>query len=239
MKSHHPILPGGEPAAVRQRYSRRQSLVNDDRYSMLNPATWQIVQERQRRLLQVFIAHGWRNLAEINLVEVGCGSGRNLLELLRLGFSPSRMTGIELLPERLAQAREVLPQSLTLLGADALKIDLPACSQDIVYQAVVFSSLLDDEFQKQLAERMWQWVKPGGAVLWYDFIYNNPSNPDVRGVGLQRIKALFPEGRIDTIRVTLAPPIARRVCQIHPSLYHIFNSLPWLRTHVLCWIEKT
>jgi len=238
MKLHHPLLPGGEPAAVRQRYSRRQSLVKNDRYSMLNPATWQMVQERQRRLLQLFIAHGLHNLAGLNLAEVGCGSGGNLLELLRLGFSPSRLTGIELLPERLAQAREVLPRSLTLLGGDAMKVDLPASSQDIVYQAVVFSSLLDDEFQRQLAERMWHWVKPGGAVLWYDFVYDNPSNPDVRGVRLRRIRTLFPEGRISTIRVTLAPPIARRVCPIHPALYHLFNSLPWLRTHVLCWIEK-
>lgn len=39
-------------------------------------------------------------------------------------------------------------------------------------------------------------------------------------------------------RMTLAPPISRRICKIHPHLYHVFNMIPWLRTHVLIWIEK-
>jgi len=102
----------------------------------------------------------------------------------------------------------------------------------------VFSSLLDDRFQQALADRMWSWLRPGGGVLWYDFVVGNPSNPDVRGVPVRRLKALFPLGRFTIRRVTLAPPIARAVCRVHPSLYHVFNALPLLRTHVLAWIEK-
>lgn len=238
MKSGQSLRSSGEPAAVRQRYSHRKSFVNDDRYSMLNPATWQLIQERQRSILKLLESRCGRELGRLHLVEVGCGGGGNLLEMLRFGFSPSRLTGIELLAERAAQAREVLPQLLKLYTGDALQVNLPSCSQDIVYQAVVFSSLLDDDFQKRLAEKMWSWVKPGGAVLWYDFVYDNPSNADVRGVPLKRVKALFPEGRFYAKRMTLAPPIARRICQLHPALYHAFNWVPWLRTHILCWIEK-
>ena len=32
---------------------------------------------------------------------------------------------------------------------------------------------------------------------------------------------------------------ARAVCRIHPMLYPVFNALPPLRTHVLCWLVKT
>ena len=85
---------------------------------------------------------------------------------------------------------------------------------------------------------MWSWLRPGGAVLWYDFTYNNPRNPDVRGVPLRRVQALFPQAHITARRVTLAPPLARAVVRVHPALYGLFNSLPWLRTHILCWIEK-
>ena len=38
--------------------------------------------------------------------------------------------------------------------------------------------------------------------------------------------------------VTLAPPIGRRLCKILPALYPVFNAIPLLRTHVLCWIQK-
>ena len=78
----------------------------------------------------------------------------------------------------------------------------------------------------------------GGGVLWYDFIYNNPSNPDVRGVPVKLVRELFPAGKMIVRRVTLAPPISRRVTRIHPSFYTIFNFFPFLRTHVLCWIQK-
>ena len=39
-------------------------------------------------------------------------------------------------------------------------------------------------------------------------------------------------------RLTLAPPLARLVCRVHPALYTMFNALPVLRTHVLAWLEK-
>lgn len=79
---------------------------------------------------------------------------------------------------------------------------------------------------------------PGGGVLWYDFTFNNPKNPDVRGVPVSRIKALFPTARIRLAKVTLAPPIARRVVPLSTHLYGLLNSLPFLRTHVLCYLEK-
>jgi len=74
-------------------------------------------------------------------------------------------------------------------------------------------------------------------VLWYDFTVDNPRNPDVRGVPLARLRALFPQGQLRQRRVTLAPPLARAVTKVHPALYTVFNALPWLRTHVLAWIE--
>lgn len=75
-------------------------------------------------------------------------------------------------------------------------------------------------------------------MLWYDSTYNTPQNQDVRGVPVCRIRELFPEGEIKIWRLTLAPPISRIVTKIHPSFYTLFNMLPILRTHVLCWIRK-
>ena len=105
-------------------------------------------------------------------------------------------------------------------------------------QSTVFTSLLDDGFQQRLADTMWRWVKPGGAVLWYDFTVNNPRNPDVRGVPLRRLRTLFPEAQLRHRRVTLAPPLARALVRVHPALIGAANALPWLRTHVLAWAGK-
>ncbi len=227
--------PSDEPQAVAERYARR---VAGDRYSLLKPDVWQTVQERQRAMLRLFVRLGWHDLAERRLTEVGCGSGGNLLELLRIGFRPEHLIGVELLPERYAQARHALPAATVLHEGDASQALIEPASQDIVFQSTVYSSLLDDDFQQRLADTMWGWVKPGGGVLWYDFTVNNPRNPDVRGVPVARVRHLFPHARVQVQRVTLAPPIARALVRVHPALYGVANALPLLRTHVLAWLAK-
>jgi SAM-dependent methyltransferase len=142
--------------------------------------------------------------------------------------------GIEVLAERLAAVRAALPDGVRLLAGDASSADIAAASQDLVLQSTVFSSILDDALQQRVADAMWRWLKPGGAVVWYDFTVDNPRNPDVRGVPLKRVRQLFPQGRLTARRVTLAPPLARA----WPAAYGLFNLIPWLRTHRLVLIDK-
>jgi SAM-dependent methyltransferase len=224
-----------EPRAIAQRYARRQV---GDRYNPLRPEVLHARQERERALADLLSRHVQRPLAELDVLEVGCGGGDNLLELIRLGCDPARLFGNELLPERAAAARLRLPASVAVHEGDALQMPLPDAHFDLVLQYTVFSSILDDAFQAQLAARMWQWLRPGGAIVWYDFTVNNPRNPDVRGVPLARVRALFPQARVDARRVTLAPPISRRVARLHPGACNFFNMLPLLRTHSLAWIAK-
>lgn len=224
-----------EPAAVAARYARR---IDDGRYDPLAPDVMLARQERERALARLLQRHLRRPLYELDVLEVGCGSGDNLLELLRLGADPARLVGSELLPARADRARRRLPAAAAVHVGDAMALPFAPASFDLVVQYTVFTSLLDDAFQQRLAMCMWQWLRPGGAVLWYDFTVDNPRNPDVRGVPLRRVRELFPQARIDARSVTLAPPLARAVCALHPSLYSLCNLLPLLRTHVLAWLAK-
>ena len=229
--SYHP-----ETHEITKRYARRNPI--DDRYNPLNAAVYLSVQEKERAIINLLKTS---NLAPLNtkrMLEIGCGSGGNLLQFIKLGAEPHNLVANELLEDRLALARVLLPSGVTILPGDASELSFDQDSFDIIIQSTVFSSLLDDTFQALLAARMWHWTKPGGGILWYDFTYNNPRNPDVRGMPLRRIRALFPEAQIRAWRLTLAPPLSRRVTRLHPNLYHLFNLLPFLRTHLLCWIAK-
>jgi SAM-dependent methyltransferase len=224
-----------EPGSVAARYARRPA---SDLYSPLRPEVQRLLQQRQRALLGLLRRAGIERVDGLHLVEVGCGSGNNLLELLQLGFSPEHLLGLELLPQRVEAARARLPSALRLHLGDACTADVAPASQDMVLQSTVFSSLLDDAFQQRLADAMWHWLKPGGAVIWYDFTVDNPRNQDVRGVPVARIRQLFPRGEVVARRVTLAPPLARAACRVHPWLHDALNLLPLLRTHVLAWVAK-
>jgi len=230
-----PTGPQDEAQAVVDRYARR---VDAGRYDPRRPDVWQSRHERQRSLLAMLDRHRPQALETLDVLEVGCGHGGNLLELIQLGFDPSRLVGVELLPERAAAARARLPAAVAVREGDAVTLPLPEGGFDLVLQFTVFSSLLDDGYQQRLADAMWRGLRPGGAVLWYDFTFDNPRNPDVRGVPLARIRRLFPAGSIDARRLTLAPPLGRAVARVHPGLWRLFNVLPGLQTHVLAWIEK-
>jgi SAM-dependent methyltransferase len=207
------------------------------RYNILHPANWKMYFERQQAVLQMLNKIGLQASRDTKFVDVGAGAGNNLLEMIRFGFDPGQLIGIELLASRVTEARHRLPGTVTLIHGDASVAQIEPSSVDIVHQSVVFSSLLDDDFQACLADAMWRWAKPGGGILWYDFTYNNPRNLNVRGVPLRRVRELFPHGFVRHKRVTLAPPIARAAVAVHPRLYDFLN---WslLRTHILCWIEK-
>jgi len=228
-----------EAVAVAARYARRGG-EDRQRYSLLNPAVMLAHQERQRAIAALLVRLGWTELRDLRLVEVGCGTGTNLVEFLRLGFQPEHLSGIELLDDSATRARAVLPAAVRILVGDAaaMKNSIPPVSQDIVYQATVFSSILDDRFQAELASTMWSWVRPGGGVLWYDFTVGNPSNPDVRGVPIRRVRQLFGDAAMTVRRLTLAPPLGRMAVRIHPMLYSALNAFRPLKTHTLVWIQK-
>jgi hypothetical protein len=104
--------------------------------------------------------------------------------------------------------------------------------------ATVFSSILDAATRMNAAREMLGVLRPHGLILWYDFFVDNPWNPDVRGIGKREIYELFPKCRVRLERVTIAPPIGRRVAQTSRSLYSVLNSLKVFCTHYLGLIEK-
>jgi SAM-dependent methyltransferase len=231
--------PRESAATIAAQYARRDAAVDAQRYSLFDVAALQAQQERLRVMLALLRARGWQTLAGRRLVEVGCGSGGNLLDLLRLGARAEDLIGIELLPERIAVARACLPASLAVIEGDATAAPIAPASQDAVLAFTVFSSLLDDALQARLAAAMWRWLKPGGGVLWYDFAVGNPRNTDVRGVPMRRLRALFPEALLTVRRVTLAPPLARALARVHPKLVApLASCLPFLKTHRLVWARK-
>lgn len=227
-----------EAQSVAARYARRDAEADARRYSLFDAAALREQQGRLRAMRELWTAHGWSDLGGRDLLEVGCGTGGNLLDLLRLGAEPGRLTGIELLPARAAAARAVLPPAVAVVEGDALEASIAPGSQDAVLAFTVFSSLLDDTVRQHLAALMWRWVRPGGGVLAYDFCVDNPSNPDVRALRVAHWRALFPQASCSVRRLTLAPPLARAAGRVHRGLPGLLDLLPLLRTHRLCWLHK-
>lgn len=225
-----------ESDQIRDRYRRRP--VNDPRYSLFEPAALLMAQERQRALIRMMRKAHLTQPSAITVLEIGCGAGGNLVEFIRMGVPAANLTGLELVEDRADLARLRVPAATTVITGDAAEVEIEPASRRLVLLSTVLSSILDDGFQQKIADAAWNAAAPGGAVVCYDFVYNNPRNPDVRAVPIGRLRALFPSALVVSRRITLAPPLARRATRIHPALYPVMNAAPLLRTHRLTWLAK-
>lgn len=215
----------------------RQSQAVMGRWDLANPGNRAILTARERVTQQVLTEAGFMPLAGRAILEVGCGSGGELGRLQSLGARPSDLHGIDMLAERIDEARRRFPD-LDLRVASGENLDAADEHYDVVLAITLFSSILDDTIARRVAREITRVLKPGGAVLWYDFRFDNPRNPNVRGVTPAAIARLFPALEIRLRTVTLLPPLARRLGPATPVLYPVLAAIPILRTHCLGLLLK-
>jgi hypothetical protein len=171
-------------------------------------------------------------------LEIGYGSLGWLGDLLCWGVREKSLHGLELDPARAEKARASLPAADLRVG-DAAQIPWEDGRFRLVVVSTVFTSILDRRVREAIAAEIVRVMAPAGALLWYDFAVNNPGNPSVRRVGRPELRALFPDLAGPVRRVTLAPPIARRVVSRSWALATVLESIPFLRTHLLAVLKKT
>src|SRR5438445_4801765 len=129
-----------EESRIQQAYARRRS---GHFYSRFNPAYLFMVQEREQRFLSLLSRHGCVLLENKMILEVGCGSGDLLRDFIRWGARPENIVGIELLPERVAEARDMCLKGIKIHEGNAAKLPFPDKTSDVVMHSTVFTSILD------------------------------------------------------------------------------------------------
>lgn len=214
---------------------RARRLANSDIYSPFNTSYLFTLHQRQRAVLDLLRRSGIQQLQNKSILEVGCGRGGVLHEFLGLGASPDLLHGTDLLPDRVADAHSLLPH-LPITCADGQHLPYKDSSFDLVLQYTVFSSVLDIEVKRNLAREMLRVLRPRGLILWYDFWFN-PTNRQTKGIRPKEIRELFPTCSYAFRRITLAPPIARKLASRSWLACYFMESLTVFNTHYLAAIQ--
>ena len=225
-----------EEARINAAYQRRTAA--DGRYSWFDHGQLFRVQQLERQILAALRGRGLAPLDSRRILEVGCGSGHWLRQFIQWGARPENVTGVDLLEGRVAQAKRLCPAHVEIHQANAASLSFADKTFDLVFQATVFTSILDRALKTQIAAEMIRVTKADGIILWYDFRVNNPWNPDVQGVKRDEIQRLFPGCDMTLRRVTLAPPVARQLAPYSWMGCCLLEKIPWLCTHYLGVIRK-
>ena len=226
-----------EAARIKRVYSEydRNSVVQARR-SLANFGQQHIATERLEAVGRI-VRQQFTPLSEKRVLDAGCGNGTALAELIDFGAKPTNLYGIDLLPDRIETARKLFP-FINFSCVNAEYLNFPTGFFDLILSFTVFSSILEDSMAAAVAAELNRVLAPGGAILWYDFRYDNPQNPNVRGIGKHFIRTLFPTANIRLQTITLWPWLARRLGYLTTALYPAFAAVPPLRTHYIGLISK-
>lgn len=227
-----------ENERIRSVYTGRDTLDKKSLYAWYRPEVRRQEAEKEMVAASLISRTVGTNLNDIQVLDIGCGTGTFLRNLIEWGGDPVNLTGSEFLEDRLDVARIMSPSGINWhLG------NLDFASQesfDFVITNTVFSSVLDVKNRQELAKEMWRVLKPGGWLMIFDFRYNNPSNKNVKRVVRSELREYWPESINEHWQtLLLAPPIARRLVPLSPLTGSILEAtVPFLRSHFYFLSQK-
>ena len=104
----------------------------------------------------------------MRVLDAGCGTGRNLVYLLRSGYE---VFGVDESPEAVSQTRRLAAALAPHLPADNFHVE--AVEQmsfantgfDVVLSSAVLHFALDEEQWSSMVKEMWRVLKPGGIFF--------------------------------------------------------------------------
>jgi len=202
-----------------------------------SPGNRAMLKERDDAVLKLLSNGGRGPRVNGRVLEVGCGGGRNLSLLAGLGIPVGSLYGVDLMPERIQEARRRLPGA-NFECLDATQLPYSDGFFGLVLLFTVMSSILDRQVAGRISAEVCRVLGRNRgtprAILWYDMRMDNPRNRNIRGISRTRIQELFPGYSVDRLRsITLLPPLARALGSAAPWFYRPLAAIPALRTHYL------
>ena len=176
------------------------------------------------------------------VLDVGCGEGDSIWILLRLGFEPANLFGVDIQEARILQAKATNPL-VSFECADATSLTFGDDTFDIAMESMMFLQLTDDDIARRIAAEMIRVTKPGGIILVSDWRYSKPGSREFKGVSRRRIADLYQVGAqtevCRTFRGPLVPPIGRFLSKYLPSIYFTIHALlPFLAGQMITVLRK-
>jgi SAM-dependent methyltransferase len=218
-------------------YRQWQGSAVSVRYAWHRPEIVREAAARSRVMARLLTRTVGPDLSSVRVLDIGCGTGAFLRQLIDWGATPAHLAGTELQQDRLDHARvHTAPGVRWHLGQlDAF----PDNSADLVSAHTVFSSILDEDRRRELAAEMWRLLKPGGWAMIFDFRYSNPRNANVRKVTDVELLRFWPTEQRHYRTLVLAPPLSRTLSRLPWLLPELLSAcVPLLRSHFIYMARK-
>jgi ubiquinone/menaquinone biosynthesis C-methylase UbiE len=203
-------------------------------YPWLNRGYMMQFREAEAAVLRHVSKRTGGSLRDRRILDIGCGAGGWIHELILWGAEPELIYGVDALGDRLEEARRKVPLGVNLSLVNAAKLNFADSFFDLVLMFHSVSMMAEEQMRVSVASEALRVLKPGGAVLWYDFRYQRPA---MRGlecpIRKRDLRRWFPGCRFHLQSILAFPPISRRLARIWLPLWYLLKIIPPLR---VCYV---
>jgi ubiquinone/menaquinone biosynthesis C-methylase UbiE len=229
-----------EELRIRQAYARRDATGKARLYGWERRDSAYMAYRQKVAWIAAFKEAGFVSLANLEIIDIGCGAGGWLRQTLAWGADPSRLHGLDLLEDRIIRAKVLSPPTMDFRVGNACGLDYPNNAMDLCVASTVFSSVLDPVTRRALAIEMTRVVRPGGWIMIFDYAISDPRNPDVIGMRKSEICRIFPDVNLEKVfKLIFPPPVLRLLPSRLIGIAHCLELFfPFLCTHRLYLIRK-
>lgn len=206
---------------VRRTYAGyRQDERKQKRWAADNPGNVAIRQETLAKTLELAaekIGDGGQ------VLDLGCGNGWLLSELTKVGVDPARLHGIDLIEDRVAAAKDRIPDADFQVG-DALDLPFSDGEFDLVFAFTVFSSMTGGHFVETALAEARRVMRPGGLLVCYEPRVPNPFNSRTILISPRVLSRIF-GNPARTLRLTGFPSLARHLGPLTSVMYPVLSRI--------------
>ena len=227
----------GEIDRIRAEYARRQADLDSTRYEPSQPENVFIHQAVERCFVRALREADLLPLDDKRVLDVGCGMGQGLVDLVTWGGRPQMLAGIDLMEKRVQASRSRVGGADVRQGS-ATELPWKDSRFDLVFQVMLLSSVLDETMRRAVCAEMDRVLATSGKIISVDFFVDNPRNTSVRALRREDLAALFPGYRIRWRRGVLAPPLVRLLAPRAWWLASLLQAGRILDTHAVALITR-
>jgi ubiquinone/menaquinone biosynthesis C-methylase UbiE len=204
-------------------------------YSPFGPSNLLATQNREWIMADLLRKSGLWSLADLDILDVGCGSGAELRRMTTMGADPARCAGIDLMQDRIEDARRALPAGRFEIGS-AHQLPFEDASFDLVTQFVVFSSVIPLAMRRAIAGEMVRVLRPNGRIVWYD-LGSNKRTTTLVPIDRAELKSLFPGCSMTVRSATLGWRPSHMLAPRSRVAAILAEMLPPMRSHYVALIR--
>src|ERR1700733_5232098 len=106
--------PEAEAARIKEVYRRREIDIPKDRYSLFKEENLLAHLDLQHEILALFRKFSRTSLEAERILDVGCGRAYWLRQMIQWGAKPENLFGVDLMSDRLQDAKKLCPPQVTL-----------------------------------------------------------------------------------------------------------------------------